>query len=758
MMWPVPPHRRRASRLLLALVLTAALAGAGCGRDRDVAAAPHVSTVKLSANQVVVELLDSARVSATVRMSDGSVAQQPVEWSCTREDLVRTCGPDIVPRDTGSFKLIARVGSVADTAAVRIYEQGMLEVVITEPSSSSDRWILEGRGLLVKLHVADSLGVSRKDRPIRWESSDSTVAVVRDTTWWDEKQGSYWPGGTVQSLTPGTAVLKVTVGRQQASMEVVVRPWPRARSCDTTMALSLDMAVGELRRYRGSDPDLPGCLQYRHSRDAGRRYLVMTERLPVASGAQLPGRRGIFLAGAAAADSVIVYVHTPQTSAAQLLAARTQGEAAALSSGGDRAEWHIGGVHAAELAGTNTAGVRAVWPAQTSGPRLQAAGAGAAAVAVGDTLVIDGLGGLGRAAGDSISDKAVIRYVGQNLVFAEHVDLFGPRLRRASGAVSGPIPMAEYPRIDAAYGPGQTQLDRLFGLPATDSVVLLPEGRELVLNTILPTGVWGTWRRNIAIIDYWYSSNGTNPGTLQDPLLLANQLIVHEMAHIRHLQHQPMPPTLLWSLEGIARFAEHLAFAAHLMGSQAPSRSGNFTAGAVGYPTAPQARTHIEMPTAAALSSNFLGGYSGAAHIFDYLADHVEAAGGDGLAAVREVLLGSHARASADAAVARALGEAVTLDELITRARLALVLDDFPTTANLPRWTQYLQYNLPASRPWTLDWPVGVPGAALALVRPIAEGRVWGFFIDGDRAFADQDFLLDVTRGGEAVLSIVRIQ
>jgi hypothetical protein len=750
---PVTP-RRHASSTLLGVILIATVALAGC-RDRDVAAAPHVTGVTLSTRDVLVELMDSVRVSATVRLSDGSVGQRAVEWICTRQDLVQTCGPGIVPRDTGSYQLIARVGNVADTAAVRIYEEGMLEVVITEPSSAP--WILQGSGVLIKLQITDSLGVRRQDRRLRWESSDSSVAVVRDTTWWNWNQGSWWLGGMVQSRAPGTALLKITVGRQQTSTEVVVRP--RATACDAAKALSLDLAVGELRRYRGTDPDLPGCLQYRHSRDTGRRYLIMAERLPVTSGAQSTGRRGIFLAGEPAADSMVVQVYTPLTSAAQLLASRTQVEAAAVSSSaGGGAEWHTGGIHAAELPGTGAAGVREVRQAQTPGPRLQAARAGASPVAVGDTLVVEGLGSLGRAAGDSISDKAVIRYIGDNLVFAEHVDLFGPYLRRANGGLSGPIPMAEYPRIDAAYGPGQAQLDRLFGPPAGDSVLVLPEGRELVLNTILPVGVWGTWRRNMAVIDYWYSSNGTDPVALQDPLLLANQLIVHEMAHVRHLQHQPEPPTLLWSLEGIARFAEHLAFAAHVLGSQAPSRSGNFTVGAVGYPTAPLLQTHIEMPTAAALSNNFLSGYSGAAYIFDYLADHVEAAGGDGLKAVREVLLGSHARASADGAVARALGQSVTLDELITRARVALVLDDFPTTASLPSWTQYLQFNLRASRPGTLNWPAAVPGAALAVARPIAEGTVWGLFIDGDRAFADQDFLLDVTRGAQAVLSIVRIQ
>jgi hypothetical protein len=753
---PVTTRRPGVTKLLLALAMAAILVGAGCGGDRGTTAPPHVSAVTLSTNNVLVELLDSASVSATVHMSDGTVTQRPVEWSCARHDLVQACGPDIVPRDTGSYQLVARVGSVADTARVRIYEEGMLEVVITEPSSSSAIWVLQGSGVLIKLQVTDSLGRPRQDRRLRWESSDSSVAVVRDTTWWNWQHGSWWVGGTVQSRATGTAALKVMVGRQQASMEVVVRP--RATACDAATALSLDMPVGELRRYRGSDPDLPGCLQYRHARDAGRRYLILAERLPVTSGSQGAGRRGIFLAGEPAADSVIVQVYTPLTSAARLLASRAEVEAKAVVPSAGVVEWHMGDLHATELPGTNAAGVLEVRSVQASGPRLQAVRAGASPIAVGDTLIIAGLGGLGRPPSDSISDKAVIRYIGDHLVFAEHVDLFGPRLRRANGGVSGPIPMAEYPRIDAVYGPGRAQLDRLFGSPATDPVMVLPEGRELVLNTILPAGVWGTWRRNMAIIDYWYSSNGSTPGTLQDPLLLTNQLIVHEMAHVRHLQHQPMQPTLLWSLEGIARFAEHLAFAAHVLGPEAPSRSGNFTVGAVGYPTAPLLQSHIEMPTAAALSSNFFGGYSGAAYIFDYLADHAEAAGGDGLKAVREVLLGSHAPAAADAAVTRALGEAVTLDELITRARVALVLDDFPTTATLPTWTQYLQYNLRASRPWTPNWPAAVPGAALALARPIGEGAVWGLFIDGDRAFADQDFLLDVTRGPQAVLSIVRIQ
>jgi hypothetical protein len=744
----------------LAVLLLAACGGDAKGPP---APPPHVEAVMLNAGSVVVELMDSARVTVSVRMSDGHVSSRAVLWDCTRPELIRACGPEIVPRDTGSYLLIAHLDGVADTALVRIYEEGMRDVVITDPAPWTPQWLLQGTGVVMKLQITDSLNVPRLDRRLRWTSSDSSVAVVRDTTWWNWNVGAWWPGGAVQPREPGSATLTVTVGGQQASLQVVVRP--RAAACDAARALSLDLEVGELRRFRGTDADLPGCLQFRHGRDAGRRYLVMAERLPVASGSQSGGRRGVFLVdgGVPAPDSMIVQLYTPLTTAAQLMAARAGAVQQGAAPAADAAEWHIGGQHAGELPARRERALREVRHGARAG--LQALAqlpGGSTPIAVGDTLVIPRLRTIAHDAvysgTGSRSDRAVVQYVGESLVFAEHIELFGTDLRRFNGQSSQPVPAAEYARIDAAYAPGQTQLDRLFGRSPTDSLLGLPPGRELVVNTILPNGVWGTAAGDMAIIDYWYGTNGSSPGTLQDPLLLTNQLIVHEFAHVRHLLLQPPAPLLLWSLEGIARFAEHLAFAAHVLGGDEPSRSGNVIAGAAGYPTSPQLRQHIELPTAAALGSNFFGGYSASAHVFDYLADHAEAAGRDGLFAVRDVLLGAHSRSTADAAVARALGEPVPLDELITRARIALVLDDYPTTAILPPWTQYLQFNVRSSRPWTPNWPNAVPGGPFAVAQPLAEGVVWGVFINGTLATGDQDFLLDVTRGEQSVLSVVRIQ
>jgi hypothetical protein len=753
-MTPISARRRSAGPGLLAL-LVVFFAGA-CSGDRPPVEPPHVTEVRLTTSSVVVELMDSARVSATVHLSDGTLAQRPIQWSCTRPELVQDCGPLIAPRDTGAFLLVARVGSVADTVAVRIYEEGMREVTITEPSAATN-WFVQGGAVLIKVEITDSLGLRRFDRRLRWSSTDSSVAVVRDTAWWNWNLESWWPGGAVELRSSGAVRLSVTVGGKTASVDMNVRP--RMAACDPARALALDLQVGELRRYRGNDAALPSCLQYRAARDAGRMYLLLAERLPVISGSQSTGRRGIFLAGAPAADSMIVQLYTPLTPAAQLAAARAQAvhEPPAAAEPGSAA-WRIGTTHAVELPGTGHSGVTAVRPARSGAMLPHAAVVERSALATGDTLIIEGLGVIGRPPTDSISDRAVVRYVGENLVFAEHIELFGNRLRRPDGRPAGPIPTTEYARIDAAYGPGMAQLDRLFGQPTRDTIPLLPPGRDLVVNTVLPAGVWGTWRRNMAIIDYWYGTDGVTPGTLQDPLLLTNQLIVHEMAHMRHFQHQPAQPTLQWSMEGVARFAEHLAFAAHMLKSEAPSRSGNVRAGLLGYPTAPSLQSHIELPTAAALGQNFFIGYSASAHLFDYLADHAEAAGGNGLAAVRDVLLASHAPATADAAVARALGQPLTLDELITRARIALVLDDHPAAASLPSWTQYLQYDVRSSRPWSPNWPTLVPGAAYAIVRLMAEGVAWGAFIDGEHAVADEDFLLDVTRGSEAVISIVRIR
>jgi hypothetical protein len=88
---PERPHVRTS-----ALLCAAALAAAACGRDAKgppLPPPPHVEAVRISAASVVVELMDSTRVSATVHMSDGTLSTRAVQWEYTRPELVRACGP-----------------------------------------------------------------------------------------------------------------------------------------------------------------------------------------------------------------------------------------------------------------------------------------------------------------------------------------------------------------------------------------------------------------------------------------------------------------------------------------------------------------------------------------------------------------------------------------------------------------------------------------------------------------------------------------
>lgn len=762
------PHTRTVSsqRRRLVGLSAATLLLAACGDSKGPPVA-RLAGIEIETRNVLVEMADTAQLRARAFTNTGTTVQREPQWTCSHPELVVSCGPRFAARDTGTFTVVARMEAFSDSTTVRVYEEGMLDLVINEPFPFAPSQLVQGSRLLVKLEVRDSAGVPRDDRKTRWQSSDSSVAVVRDTTWFSSQRR--WPGGSLSAVGPGTATLTVTIGGLPASFTVVVRP--RLAACDTTRSLALDLPVGELRRYRGTDPDLPSCLQFRQERDAGRRYLVMLERLPLGSSVQSNGSRALFSeAGVRPADSLVVQMYTPQTSAAQLLAVRQE----ALQVGPDEHghEWDVGGRRLRELAPETRPAVAEVLTTRAGGLRAQAAPASTRMLAPGDTLVIDALRTL---ASDAIwtgngtrSNRAVVRYIGQNLVIADHIEVEGDQLRRSSGQRSRPIPQQAYAAIDSAYRAGKTQLDRLFGalpadraLGASGGSALIPGDREIIVNAILPRSVWGTAWGDLAIVDYWIDTDGTTAGVLQDPLVLANQLVTHELAHVRHARLQPALPQLAWSVEGIARFAEHLAFAATVLQTDRPSRTGNAVAGTAGYPTQPHLRFNREMPSAVGLETNFFGGYGGSAYVFDYIADQVEAAGGDGLQAVRDVLLAAASRSGADAVVSSLPGDAGaagTFDELVTRARVALVLDDYATRAALPAWTQYLQFNVPASRPWFVNWPVVGPGAAFAVARMLGEGLVWGFVIDGDRGSADQDFLLELTRGDQAVLSIVRIQ
>jgi hypothetical protein len=161
----------------------------------------------------------------------------------------------------------------------------------------------------------------------------------------------------------------------------------------------------------------------------------------------------------------------------------------------------------------------------------------------------------------------------------------------------------------------------------------------------------------------------------------------------------------------------------------------------------------------------FFDGYEGSSYIFDYLADQTAYGGGDWIAAVNDFVVHAGAHTDINAAVGRAQA-GLDFDQLMTRARIALYLDDYDAPA-LPPWTQYHMYDLRRSRPAGGQpdadprnaWPRYTPGSGtLDEHVAIASGMAWGFVIDGRSAAASA--LIDIQPGRvpNGVIAVTRIR
>jgi hypothetical protein len=81
--------------------------------------------------------------------------------------------------------------------------------------------------------------------------------------------------------------------------------------------------------------------------------------------------------------------------------------------------------------------------------------------------------------------------------------------------------------------------------------------------------------------DYWVGqTNGTNRLLAQDPQRVADDLFMHEIAHMRHYGMLERAGRTgqrgnQWLVEGFARFSERLPIAHRLLGAVSPSRTAN---------------------------------------------------------------------------------------------------------------------------------------------------------------------------------------
>jgi hypothetical protein len=393
-------------------------------------------------------------------------------------------------------------------------------------------------------------------------------------------------------------------------------------------------------------------------------------------------------------------------------------------------------------------------------------GAGALA---GDTVQVwmEGIPRLGIADGNQ---RAVIRYIDDLLIIAEDVRL-GSTLRRQSGGFNTPLHPDTMLAIAQQYAAhARPQGDLLFDGRHNAAVANANGGRVLAVHSVMPEdNIWGYTYSSTSyfVWDYWVGTNGSAGGLNQRVQRNADNLFMHEIAHMRHLgllQHANVPPALRgnrWLVEGFARFSERLPIAARLLGTANPSRTANVV---LPLNTAfGSAYFRDDVPTFLNASTSMLEGYQHSSYVFDYFADLVALQGGDWRAGLRDFLLAAGTQTALDAVAFNRLG--LTFGELFSRARIALYLDDIGT-AGLPPWTQYHQFQLRTSRPAGAlsandprnAWTPLHPGYIYQLTGTVEAGAAWGFIIDGTQATGSSTFRTDGPPTSNAILSVTRIR
>lgn len=739
-------------------------------RARDVPSALLIVPVVGSPR---LDVEDSLRLTTHVVGRTGRPLTRTVAvtWSCSGAGVVARCDsvvrPRLMPLAQPETVYVAATGEgLSGSLPVAVWEAPMQRMTVSwlpssfvavdtlRPDGGAEVTLGDTTRLLVEV-IGDAVGgfyPYRFNRPFRLSSSDSSIATV--------SLGGVVEGRRVVNVVGrrvGNAVVRILVNGAGAALTARVAP-RAANACASDRTMELDLALGGAVTVREGDAVQPRCLRFDRARDQGRVYLVMTDALPRRSGRypNLAGDRfgvegqGLFYDFRAPVpfESPTARLYAPGWQPPTALRAAESPSAPAPT-------WIVDGKPLFEA------------PMDTTRRRPRSDGASIMAatgptIAVGDTIDVGWFAyfdeTLKTTDGGPVDTRVVVRHVGARLVIAEMLDALRSRLRYSDGSAVTAIPADRYAALETAYEIPARQLARLFpGTPALRQVFGRDFGtREMVVNVPLAGGYGGYASGEWVVMDYW--SNGDDPRAID----IADGVLAHEFAHMRHIAHfWPNGATPPWLVEGLANFAERLASTARALGSDAPSRTGR--AQAIGdinkLPGMNVNRTY-----------SFFTGYHAASYPLDYLADHVEAAGGNGLAAVLALAQHGGEARTADSVIAAVL-PGFDVQSLYLRARVALVLEwqrssrcttcIAPDPA-LPAWTRFLQYDIPALMPYAASdsefWPVLRPGTSGGLTMTQRTGTFWPALIDGRGEVGDATWILDMSTAPETTVSIVRIR
>ena len=160
---------------LLALLLVAAFAVAGCAKDDDPGGNENTPALELSASSLTLDLYETGTITATLTNSD-----EQVTFSLDKEDVVTLTAngstATLTPKKEGEVTLTAKAGDLSKTAAVKVEDSGNRPGIVLANDSAT----LVG-GQTYPLNVtAKYKGAELDGVQFSYESSDTKVVTVDD--------------------------------------------------------------------------------------------------------------------------------------------------------------------------------------------------------------------------------------------------------------------------------------------------------------------------------------------------------------------------------------------------------------------------------------------------------------------------------------------------------------------------------------------------------------------------------------------------
>jgi hypothetical protein len=550
----------------------------------------------------------------------------------------------------------------------------------------------------------------------------------------------------------GSLALQFTAGglttTSSASFNV-----PLTAQCQGTL-LTLNYQLGQSTRFIGNGLTTPNCLDFPATL-GGQQYLVQFENMSVLGNSDT----GVFPGST-----------TPQPGFPIALSTRTLASMN-VASGARVSRVPAGAVHSWDFGAGEIYEIEPAEPVGGAKPafikrniRNLDASTSTAAIAIGDTVIatMEGLPRLGIPTG---AQKAVVRYVSPDLIIAEDVRL--ATLAREGGGTNTPLTMSDMQAIAADYVQyAKVQADLFFGGRYNTNTEASGNPPIAIHSLMYADNIWGyTYPNgNYFVWDFWVGTDGHTKGLNQSIERSANNLVNHEIAHMRHAGLNERAGILVrgnrWLVEGFARASERWPIAMRLLGTTDFSRTGNIVL--PGYTTT-SLNSLEDVPVYTQASVSLYGGYAASSYLFDYFADQVARTGNaNWRTALAEFVMNAGTEFTLNTVINRYL-PGLDFGTLFTRARIALYTDDYGS--GLPEWTQYHQYQLRASR-LTLNpqldprnlWRKITPGTEFTDSREIPAGGAFGYILDGTAGAGNTRLTVQLPRTPYSVVSVTRIK